>query len=248
MSHNPFSLEGKTIFITGASSGIGRSIAVECSKMGATLMIAGRNENRTHETLSLLEGKGHTQIIADLTKIEDVNKIISAVNNLDGIVLNAGALKTVPVKHISSEAIREVFDVNILSSIRLMQGIIKQKRMNKNGSIVFISSISTSNVKFGNSLYSASKGAVNSFAKALALEVAKQKIRVNIVQPGFIKTNIMYKRGAITNEQFDEHIKAYPLGAGEPLDIAYASVYLLSDASKWATGSIFTIDGGFTLT
>jgi len=245
--HNPFSLSGKTIFVTGASSGIGRSIAVECSKMGANLVITGRNESKTHETFCLLQGEGHSQVIADLTRTEDVNKIISDINSIDGIVLNAGALKTVPVKHITSEAIQEIFDVNIISSIRLIQGLLKQKRINKGSSIVFISSISTTNVKIGNSLYSASKGAVNSFAKALALELAKQTTRVNVIQPGFIKTNIMYKSGAITDDQFDEHIKAYPLGAGEPLDIAYATVYLLSNASKWATGSVFTIDGGFTL-
>jgi NAD(P)-dependent dehydrogenase (short-subunit alcohol dehydrogenase family) len=247
MSISPFSLAGKTIFVTGASSGIGRSIAVECSKMGATLVITGRNESKTHETFCLLQGKGHSQVIADLTKTEGLNKIISGINGIDGIVLNAGALKTVPVKHITSEAIQEVFDVNIISSIRLIQGLIKQKKINRGSSVVFISSISTTNVKIGNSLYSASKGAVNSFAKALALELAKQTTRVNVIQPGFIKTNIMYKSGAITDDQFDEHIKAYPLGAGEPLDIAYATVYLLSNASKWATGSVFTIDGGFTL-
>jgi NAD(P)-dependent dehydrogenase (short-subunit alcohol dehydrogenase family) len=150
-----------------------------------------------------------------------------------------------PVKNITTSAIEEVFNTNIISSIKLVQKLLKNKKINKGASIVFISSISSFNVKIGNSLYSATKGAINSFMKVLALELASQKITVNSIQPGFIKTRAL-SSGIITDEQLDAHAKIYPLGFGKPSDIAYACVYLLSDASEWVTGSVFTIDGGVT--
>lgn len=244
--YNPFSLEDKTIFVTGASSGLGVSIAVECAKMGGHVIITGRNKERLEETYNLLEGVDNKRVVADLTDGADIDKLVSELPVLDGLVLNAGVVKTVPVKHITEAAIEEVFKTNIISSIQLLQRLLKMKKINKGGSIVFISSISTFNVKIGNSLYSATKGAINSFSKVLALELAAQKIRVNCIQPGFIKSQIL-SSGIITDEQLEEHFKLYPMGIGKPTDISYGCVYLLSDAAEWITGSIFTIDGGMTL-
>lgn len=246
MNKNPFSLENKTILVTGASSGLGISIAMECSKMGANVIISGRNPERLSETLNKLDGGNHQKIIADLTNIEDIDKLTQSLPVLDGIVLNAGIIKTTPVKFISDDAIESIFNTNILSSIKLIQRLLKARKINKGGSIVFISSISTFNVKVGNSLYSATKGAVNSFMKVLALELASQKIRANCIQPGFIKTRIL-ESGIITDDQLEEHFKLYPLGIGKPTDVSYGCVYLLSDAAEWITGTSFTIDGGVTL-
>lgn len=247
MNFNPFSLEGKRVFVTGASSGLGVSIAVECANMGANIIITGRNNERLNETfLQLQTEKDHKQIIADLTKDEDIERIVKELPQLDGLVLNAGIIKTTPVKHITDSDIDEIFKTNITSSIKLIQKLLKAKKINKGGSIVFISSISTFNVKIGNSLYSATKGGINSFMKVLALELASQKISVNSIQPGFIKSRIL-DSGIITQEQLEEHFKLYPMGIGKPTDISYACVYLLSDAAEWVTGSIFTIDGGVTL-
>lgn len=247
MNFNPFSLEGKRVFVTGASSGLGVSIAVECANMGANVIITGRNSERLNETfLQLQTEKDHKQIIADLTKDEDIERIVKELPQLDGLVLNAGIIKTTPVKHITDSNIDEIFKTNITSSIKLIQKLLKAKKINKGGSIVFISSISTFNVKVGNSLYSATKGGINSFMKVLALELASQKISVNSIQPGFIKSRIL-DSGIITQEQLEEHFKLYPMGIGKPTDISYACVYLLSDAAEWVTGSIFTIDGGVTL-
>lgn len=245
MNNNPFSIKEKVIFVTGASSGIGSSIAFECSKMGANVIISGRNSERLDETYCQLKGNNNCQIVADLTINDDIDRIIDQLPVLDGLVLNAGILKTIPVRNLTSSAIEEVFNTNIISSIQLVQKLLKKKKINKKGSIVFISSISSFSVKKGNSLYSATKGAVNSFMKVLALELAPQKITVNSIQPGFIKTRAL-DRGIITEEQLAEHFKIYPLGIGKPSDIAYACIYLLSDASEWVTGSVFTIDGGVT--
>lgn len=245
--NNPFSLEGKTLLVTGASSGIGRGVCIDCSKMGATLHLTARNEERLNETLLKMEGDGHTMHQADLCSTDDINALSDTLPPLDGIVFCAGIIKTMPVKNISEEAMEEIFNANIMGDIKLCSRLLKKKKLNKSASVVFISSVSTFNVKVGNSLYSATKGAVNSFAKAMALEVAKQNIRVNCIQPGFVPSNILGS-GAIEEDAFLKfYAERHPLGLGTPTDIANGCIYLLSDASRWVTGSIFTIDGGYTL-
>lgn len=242
--YNPFSLEHKKILVTGASSGIGRGISIDTSKMGASLIVTARNEERLKDTMSFLEGKDHSYVIADLSFEDDINRIVDSLPVIDGIVLSAGMIKTMPVKNISSKAIDEIFDVNIISNIKLLSKLLKRKKLAHSASIVLISSVSTFNVKVGNSLYSSTKGAMNSFAKAMALEVAKLKIRVNCIQPGFIPSNILNKE---EDSMLRWYAERHPLGFGTPTDIANACIYLLSDAAQWVTGSIFTIDGGYTL-
>lgn len=245
--NNPFSLEEKTILVTGASSGIGRGICIDCSKMGAKVILTARNHERLSETLSLMQGDDHQIIPADLTKQNELEALVEKVSNIDGVVFCAGMIKTMPVKNITSNAIDEIFDVNILSEIKLSSLLLKKKKLNHGSSVVFISSVSTFNVKVGNSLYSATKGATNSFAKAMALECSKLKIRVNCIQPGFIPSAILSK-GAIEEDSFLKfYAERHPLGFGTPTDIANCCIYLISDASRWVTGSVFTIDGGYTL-
>ena len=245
--YNPFSLEGKTILVTGASSGIGRGICIDCSKMGATVHLMARNEDRLNETFSQMEGRNHIIHKADLCNTEDINALVDNLPMIDGMVLCAGIIKTMPVKNITEDSMMEIFNANIIGDIKLLSRLLKKKKLNHGGSVVFISSVSTFNVKVGNSLYSATKGAVNSFAKAAALEVAKQEIRVNCIQPGFIPSNILSK-GTIDEDDFLKfYAERHPLGFGTPSDIANGCIYLLSDAARWVTGSIFTIDGGYTL-
>lgn len=246
MMFNPFSLNGKKVLITGASSGLGITIATDVSKMGADVIITARNKERLNTTYLGLEGEGNSQIIADLCREDDIELLTKELPILNGIVLCAGVIKTLPVKNINNEAIETVFQTNILSSIQLLSRLLKSKKLAQGASVIFISSVSTFNVKIGNSLYSASKGAVNSFAKAMALEVAKQKMRVNCIQPGYIPSGMLVP-GAITSEQIDEYILKHPLGFGRPSDISHACIYFLSDASQWITGSILTVDGGLTL-
>jgi NAD(P)-dependent dehydrogenase (short-subunit alcohol dehydrogenase family) len=244
----PFSLKGKTILVTGASSGIGAGIAITCSQCGASVIINGRNRERLDKTFSQLEGKNNQILAGDLCHVDEVDNITEKTQILDGIVFCAGIIKTMPVKNITDDAILEIFQTNIFSSIQLLRRLLQKKKIAKGGSIVLISSVSTFNVKVGNSLYSATKGAVNSFAKAMALEVARQRMRVNCIQPGFIPSQILSNSAGIEeNEMLQWYKDRHPLGLGEPKDIAYGCVYLLSDASRWVTGSIFTIDGGYTL-
>jgi NAD(P)-dependent dehydrogenase (short-subunit alcohol dehydrogenase family) len=246
MNESPFSLKNKTVFITGASSGLGAGAAIECSKAGAKLVISGRSEERLGKVYGCLEGEGHERYIADLTSRSSIDDLADLLPPLDGLVLCAGITKTIPVKFISDEAVDEIFRTNTFSSMQLIKKLLKQKKLKRGGSIVFISSISTSYADKGNSIYAASKGAINSFSRVLALEMATKNITSNCIQPGFVPTS-MLEKGSITEDQLEAEKKKYPLGFGDVTDIAYGVIYLLSDASKWITGSIFTIDGGVTL-
>lgn len=246
--YNPFSLVGKKIFITGASSGIGRATAIECSKIGATMVISGRNPERLQETFDSLEGDGHLQFIADLNNTQVIQNIIEEIPCIDGIVHCAGLTKTVPFLYIKEKDILEIMQVNFMAPTFISQTLLKRKKLKKGASIVFISSIAgvfCSTV--AGSIYSSSKGAVNGIVKAMAVDLSGKGIRVNSVNPGMIDTAI-FSEGIITQEQLQEDVKRYPLKRyGKPEEVAYAAIYLLSDASQWVTGSNLLIDGGFTL-
>lgn len=250
MTYNPFFLKEKTILVTGASSGIGRSIAIECSKMGAIVYLTARNKKRLEETLMMMEQPHlHTIILADITFPDDRRRLIENLPAcLNGVVQCAGLTIYQPFSFLSEENLHHIMKVNFEAPILLLQHLLKNKKMTKGASIVFISSISGVCVSsIGNSIYSASKGAVNGICKALALELASKQIRVNTITPGMIETNIL-SEGVISDEQLAEDAKRYPLKRyGKPEEVAYAAVYLLSDATKWVTGSNLLIDGGYTL-
>ncbi len=244
---NPFSLADKTVLVTGASSGIGKAIAIVSSKMGARVVITGRNRQRLDETLVQLHGKGHKAIIADLSRQEEIKLLIDEVPELDGIVNCAGLTIPKPFKFYSNEDAEKVMQVNFFAPMIITRDLVKSKKLKKGSSIVFISSINGLWVSSsGGSLYAASKGAVNGLCKTLAIELAPH-IRVNTVNPGMVNTGI-YDSGIVTKEQLQEDAKKYPLKRyGEPEEIANAVVFLLSDASSFMTGSHLLIDGGFTL-
>jgi NAD(P)-dependent dehydrogenase (short-subunit alcohol dehydrogenase family) len=246
--YNPFSLDGKTILVTGASSGIGRAVAIECSRLGAKLIITARDEGRLNETLSQMEGTEHSCIIADLCKEDERSQLIDKISLLDGLVNCAGITKVLPFQFVNSEALASVMDINFITPALLSAQLIKKKHFSKNSSVVFISSIAGVWVAgSSSSIYSASKGAVNGLVKNMALELAPKGIRVNTVNPGVIATHL-FDAGTITPEQLEEDKKRYPLKRyGKPEEVAYAVIYLLSDASSWVTGSHLLIDGGFTL-
>jgi NAD(P)-dependent dehydrogenase (short-subunit alcohol dehydrogenase family) len=246
--HNPFSLQGKTICVTGASSGIGRAVATECSRMGATLIITGRNRTRLNETFEKLDGTGHKQVSGDLQSGDDLKSIVEELPSLDGLVHAAGIARPVPVAFLTEEIINDVMGINFNAPLIVTQQLLKQKKINRNASVVFISSISgTLCSSVGGSIYSASKGAVNGLIKGMALDLAPKSIRVNSVTPGMVNTGI-FSEGTITDEQLKEDMKRYPLRRyGKPEEIAWSVIYLLSDASLWVTGSNLLIDGGYTL-
>lgn len=244
--YNPFSLEGKTILVTGASSGIGKATAIECSRQGATVLLLGRNVERLNQTLSECDGTGNSVIQFDLSEIEKIPELLSLLPNLDGVVHNAGTNTKYLVKNINKEKINELFYTNYYAPALITQSLLKNKRFNKNASMVFISSISANYASVSNALYASSKAALNAFVRCLAMEIAPRGMRANIIQPGMIETPIL-KAYALSDE-LQDFKNSCPLGhSGEPSDIAHGCVYLLSDASKFTTGSIQTIDGGLTL-
>lgn len=241
---NPFTLEGKTILVTGASSGIGRGIAIACSKMGATVIINGRNEQRLAETMTEMQGEENISLAADLSDSNSLTEMVSRLPKLDGIVHCAGIGQRVLCKQLQEADLDTMMDVNFKAPVMLQTEILKQKKINKGASIVFIASIASDSPSIGNAVYSASKGAIISYANCLALELAPRKIRVNCILPAMIWTDLILK-GGITEEELKEDEKKYPLKRyGKPEDIANLSIYLLSNAAAWMTGSSIKITGG----
>lgn len=245
---NQFSLEGKTVLVTGASSGIGAATALECSHQGAKLVITGRNQERLNVVLEKLSGEGHIAIPCDMCNPNDVDSLCAQIPIIDGMAFCAGITKTIPVKRIKKGDIDDIFATNLTSPIEIINSLVKQKKVNKGGSIVFISSISSSYADMGNSVYAATKGGIISFSRVLALELAPKGIRANCVRPGFVAgTRMTEGLSRLSDEQIEAERQKYPLGFGEPSDIANGIIFLLSDASKWVTGTTLTIDGGITL-
>lgn len=244
MDFNPFSLDGKTIFVTGASSGIGQAIAIACSKMKATVIITGRNKQKLERTFSFLEGDAHQLLIADLTNEAEIKNLVSLLPKLDGIVYNAGIGSRKLCKMIDKEDIDTVMNTNFTSSVLLQSAILSAKKINKDSSIVFIASRAAESPSIGNAIYSASKGAIISYAKCLGLELAPRKIRVNCICPAMVWTDLIIQEG-VSKEELEEAEQKYPLKRyGKPEDIAYLAIYLLSNASNWMTGSVLDITGG----
>ena len=248
VTYNPFTLEGKTILVTGASSGIGKATALECAKMGAKLVITGRDETRLNEVYNSLEGDGHIMIMADLSKDEDIQRLVKEVPVLNGCVNNAGYNIMSVIQFIKKDDLEHIMNVNLKAPIILTQLLVKNKKIAKDSSIVFTSSISArGRNSVGNSMYSATKGGLSSFMKNAALELAAKRIRCNAVLPGMVETPLKEGKSNITEEQWEINRQLYPLKRfGKPEEIAYGIIYLLSDASAWVTGTELIIDGGMT--
>lgn len=249
--YNPFSLEGKTILVTGASSGIGKSTAINASKMGATLVVTARNVDRLQETFDALEGQGereHKQIIADLTNEDQLNDLLAEVPSLNGLVLCAGRGLIFPIQFATRKKFDDVFNINFFAPVELLRMLFKKKKLQKGSSVVLLSSIGGTQIfSNGNGIYGASKAALNSIMKFAAKEFAPRKVRVNSLCPGMVDTPLIH-RGTISEDQLLENQKRYPLGRyGQPEDIAYAAIYLLSDASSWVTGLSMVLDGGVSI-
>lgn len=244
---NPFSLENKTILITGASSGIGRSIAVECSKMGARIIIIGRNSERLSETYNMLLGNEHIQIVADIDKQEDIDALVTEIPVIDGLVNNAGISHTKPISFLKDEEILNVFQTNLFSQIRLTRTLMKKKKINNSSSIIFMSSMAAINPEVGNSVYGASKAALKTFMLSCAKEFSTKLIRANAIHPGMVRTPLVESLN-FDEETIKKDEQRYPLKRyGKPEDVAYAAIYLLSDASNWVTGTSIMVNGGIHL-
>ena len=248
MCYNPFSLKGKTMLVTGAARGIGRATAIECSKMGAQVIVTARSQEMLIETINKLEGEGHSAIVADLNDNESIFRLIESVPKLDGVVLNAGISKLVPVQFVKENDLNDILRVNTIAPIVVVQQLLKKKKIGKGCSLVFTSSIS-GNCTFApaHSIYSLSKAALTAFTKNAAVDLGAKKIRCNCVMPGMVETDLIHN-SSLSQEDFDNDKRNYPLGRyGRPEEIAWGIIYLLSDASSFTTGANIILDGGFTL-
>lgn len=245
--YNPYSLEGKTVLATGASSGIGKATAIICSKLGAKVIAVGRNEERLKDTLSQLEGEEHLYFVCDLQSSEQIDNMIQSLPEIHGLVNNAGTSIMAPVQFIKEDTFKNLLQIDTISPIILLQKLLKKKLLKRGASVVFTSSMAAmGDVAPGNSMYVACKGAVSSFIQCAALELGPKGIRVNAVCPAMIDTPLAHE--GVTEEQFEEFKKRYPLGTiGEPDDIGFGIAYLLSNAAKWVTGTNMIIDGGVSV-
>lgn len=251
--YNPFSLEGKSIIITGASSGIGRQCAIDCSKMGAKVALIGRNQERLDDTMHQLDGEGHVMVCYDLTCLdglkEMVAEIVAQMGVIDGLVNCAGISTTLPFKLMNPEKVDEYFRTNVFATMELTRQVLNVKNVNKNGaSVIFFASVMGCVGENAKSLYSFTKGALISGCRSLAIEYAPKKIRLNVVSPGVVETAINRNQPYLADPERRKVTESlHPLGIGTTEDIANVCIYLLSDASRWVTGQNLIIDGGYTI-
>lgn len=245
---NPFSLEGKTILVTGAASGIGRATAIQCAEMGAKVILVDLNEQGLKDSMALITRDDTESRALDLTDLDKLIEMVGSLPKLDGVASNAGIVLSLLAKFSEPKDMERIFKINTFSHINLIQQLISQKKLNKGASIVFTSSMSGVYCGLaGGSLYGATKSAILGYTKALAIELAPRGIRVNTIHPGMIETPLT-NGTALSKELLEEDAKNYPLGRyGKPEEIAYSIVYLLSDATVWMTGTQLLIDGGYSV-
>jgi NAD(P)-dependent dehydrogenase (short-subunit alcohol dehydrogenase family) len=253
MMYNPYSLQNKKILVTGASSGIGRATAIECAKLGATVIVTGRNQERLNAVYKELDrtyNQEHLMVRADVSTDEGHKLLISNLLEIDGLSSNVGIVASnAPVRFIKDDVLQNVFEVNAFSHVKLIRDLYKKKILKANGSIVITSSVAGVTAStLGNSVYGMTKAAINAFMKFCAIEFAKRGIRCNSVCPGMIKTPLTGTDGAFTEEDYNKELEKYPLGRfGKPEEVAWATSFLLSDASSFITGMSLLIDGGVSL-
>ena len=250
MAYNPFSLAGKTILITGASSGIGQATAIECAKLGATVIISARNEERlkgVFDNLDRSADQSHQMVLADLSTDEGIAYLISNLDHLDGVSSNAGIVSTItPVKFINDEELDHVFRTNTISHVKLARALFRKKVLNKNASYEFTVSIGdVRSFVVGNSVYGMSKAALQSFMKYCAIDFSTRGIRCNSVCPGMIVTPMTSPGGYFSEEDYLKDQEHYLLKRyGLPKEVALTTAFLLSDASSFITGTSIYVDGG----
>ncbi len=250
---NPFSLEGKTIIVTGASSGIGRQCAIDCSRQGAKVVAIARNKERLDETITMLDGEGHRSYIYDFANLGDINELVSTIvadcGRISGLIYAAGIEKTLPFKMLKPSDYAEIIIVNTIGALELVKCVSNIKHFEQSGgSLVLISSITSTIARSGTAAYSASKGAMISAARVLAVELSKRKIRVNCISPGTILTPLMQNYlDKLSEEDYNKRVSGFPLGLGETTDVSNTCVFLLSNASRWITGQNLIVDGGYTI-
>lgn len=246
MTHDPFTLAGKRILITGASSGIGKATAIACSKRGATLVISGRDVARLEETFDSLNGGGHVAVVADLTDATQRAELADRSESIDGFFFSAGIAASAPFRMVSEKHIRSLMAIDFDAPILLTQRLLQRKQVRRGGSIVYNTAGSARNSPMGASIYSAAKAALYAAARSMALEAARDSIRVNCLQLGYVQTELLSQVGG-AGVDLAARGDLTPLGLGSPEDAANAAIFLLSDASSWISRTALTVDGGVSI-
>ncbi|WP_455886681.1 SDR family NAD(P)-dependent oxidoreductase [Pseudomonas rustica] len=241
-----FALSEQVILVTGASSGIGRQIALSCAAAGATVVLSGRNVERLHAVLDELGGAPHRILAADLNDEAQVDELSRSVGKIHGVVHSAGVAALSPLRMASREHIESQLATNVIAPMLLTRYLLARQAICNGGSILFISSISAHIGVRGVGAYSASKAAVEGLARSLAIELAPRKVRVNCLAPGFVQTPMLDAMHSTTGN-LDSTVARYPLGIGQPEDVANAAIFFLSAASRWITGQALVLDGGHTV-
>lgn len=239
-----FNLSGKKYLITGASSGIGKDVALLLAENGGSLVITGRDEQRLNDTFTAIHGNEHKKIIADITNENELTELVNQLTDLDGVIFCAGITGYMPAKFINQKHIDEFFSVNFNSPVILTQKLLAKRKIKKGASLVYISSIATKYPYFGGSMYTSSKMALEGYCRTLAVELGNDGTRVNCVSPAMVKTNMLDKASdVVSKESIESFKKLHPLGFGEPRDVSSAILFLLSDAAKWITGQNLILGG-----
>ncbi|ADG17116.1 SDR family NAD(P)-dependent oxidoreductase [Paraburkholderia atlantica] len=248
---NPFSLSGKRILVTGASSGIGRQVAISCSQMGAQVVITGRDRDRLKQTLEMLDksaSAGHQAVQAELTNAAEREALVAALDSvpLNGVVHSAGISRLSPVRMFTEQHLREVQSINVDAPMMLTQALLKRNLVAPEGSLVFVASIAAHIGVAGVGAYSGTKAALIAMTRCLAMEVVKRRIRANCLSPSLVETPL-FEAAATMAGSMEQQRNNHPFGFGKPEDVANAAVFLLSNASRWITGTTIVMDGGLTI-
>ena len=249
MSHT-FDLTGKRILVTGASSGIGRASAVVLAKCGADLILVARNQEELERTRQMTGSpERHTVVLLDLSCIERIQEILSSFdfknNKINGLLYSAGVPGCVPLGMTTYTFASSLFKVNFFAYVELCRVLCKKTYCHDQSSFVAVSSTAAHHAWKGGLAYCSSKAALEAATRVMALEYAQRRIRFNTIVPPYIRTRMMdaaVDDGIIDVSGFVQHEQ--PLGLGEPEDVAYAATYLLSDASRFVTGTGLVVDGG----
>lgn len=240
-----FSLHGRRVLVTGASSGIGAAVAKLCSELGAELYLSGRDSERLEITHTSLAGSGHTVVPGDITDPATLDTLVQSAPHFDGLVSCAGVATLVPMRMASEKYLQQMLAVNYLAPIGLAQRLLHKRKLREGASLVFISALSARAAPQAAGAYAASKAALEAAARTLGLEHAKQRIRSNCIAPGYVDTPMLQRLGSAAD--MSEKIALTPLGTVTPDDVAPAAAWLLSPASRWITRTTLTLDGGISL-